>query len=109
MDRHLLDSCKHLFLNKNSDILIENSPEAFETCSRARNVQEFFDSHHTFAGFQTIEDYYEDSNPMNWVEGIVRPTLVINSEDDMVCLPENIRDKEMCKGEIKADRDQTKP
>ena len=27
-----------------------------------------------------------------WVDGIVRPTLIINSEDDMVCLPENIRE-----------------
>ena len=39
-----------------------------------------------------MEDYYKDSNPMNWVDGIVRPVLVINSEDDMVCLPENIRE-----------------
>ena len=44
------------------------------------------------AGFDTSEAYYEDSNPMNWVDGILRPTLLINSEDDMVCLPENIRE-----------------
>ena len=32
------------------------------------------------------------SNPMNWIHGIACPLLVLNADDDMVCLPENIRE-----------------
>ena len=39
-----------------------------------------------------MEDYYKDSNPMSGREGNGRPGLVIKSEGDMVCLPENIRE-----------------
>ena len=34
-----------------------------------------------------MEEYYKDSNPMNWVDGIVRPVLVINSEDAGLACP----------------------
>jgi len=29
---------------------------------------------------------------MEWVTRVTRPTLIVNSEDDMVCLSENIRE-----------------
>ena len=86
VDRHLLSSVKSLFLDNNSEVLIQKSPEAFAACSEARTVQEFFDAHHALAGFPSAAQYYADSNPMNWVDSIVRPVLVVNSEDDMVCL-----------------------
>ena len=90
VDRHLLTSVKSLFLDKNSEVLIQKSPEAFAACSEARTVQEFFDAHHALAGFPSMAQYYADSNPMNWVDSIVRPVLVVNSEDDMVCLKASV-------------------
>ena len=70
----------------------KKDPEAMIRCSNADNVQDVFDAHYNFAGFDSLEEYYRDSNPMNWVDDIFCPTLIINSEDDMVCLPENIRE-----------------
>ena len=29
---------------------------------------------------------------MEWVGGVCVPTLIVNAEDDMVCLAENIRE-----------------
>jgi len=92
VDDHLLESVNELFLKKNFKLLNDKFPKVMKTCSQSIDVQQFFDSHYPFAGFDTSEAYYEDSNPMNWVDGILRPTLLINSEDDMVCLPENIRE-----------------
>ena len=37
-------------------------------CSNADNVQDVFDAHYSFAGCDSLEEYYKDSNPMNWVE-----------------------------------------
>ena len=92
VDKHLLENCNNLFLNKNYQMLNEKYPEAMESCKASTNVQEFLDRHYEFAGFDTAEKYFADSNPMSWVEGNVTPTLIVNSEDDMVCLPENIRE-----------------
>ena len=92
VDNHLLSSLKNLFIIKNHELLSEHSQDDVISCSEAKTVQQFFDAHHVFAGSDSMEDYYRDNNPMNWDDDIVRPTLIINSEDDMVCLPENIRE-----------------
>lgn len=92
VDNHLLASIKKQFIIKNYELLGTCSQEALIACSQAKTVQEFFDAHYPFAGFSSMEEYYKDSNPMNWVSGIQRPTLLVNSEDDMVCLPDNIRE-----------------
>merc|ERR1711874_764745 len=59
---------------------------------QAQTIEQFVEAHVTLAGSSSVKEYYEDSNPMAWVGSIVRPLLIINSEDDMVCLPENIRE-----------------
>ena len=92
VDNHLLSSLKNLFIIKNHELLSEHYQNDVISCSEAKTVQQFFDAHHVFAWSDSMEDYYRDNNPMNWDDDIVRPTLIINSEDDMVCLPENIRE-----------------
>ena len=92
VDRHILNSMKKCFIRPNKEILSTKSRTAYENCTNANTINEFVNSHYPFAGYDTLEDYFKDNNPMEFVDGIVRPLLVVNSEDDMVCLPENIRE-----------------
>lgn len=51
-----------------------------------------------FSGAPSIEGktpwecYLAHSNPMEFIEGIRKPLIILNAEDDMVCLPDNIRE-----------------
>ena len=92
VDSYILQSMKNRFLNKNTEILKASAPAALAGCQEAQTIEQFVEAHVTLAGSNSVSEYYEDSNPMAWVGSIVRPLLIINSEDDMVCLPENIRE-----------------
>ena len=92
VDSYILQSMKKRFLNNNTEILEASFPAALAQCQQAQTIVQFMEAHVTFAGSSSVTEYYEDSNPMAWVGSIVRPLLIINSEDDMVCLPENIRE-----------------
>ena len=69
-----------------------SSHPAYLAASGAATIHEFLLAHHPFAGSASAEQYFLDNNPMEWVEKVARPTLIVNSEDDMVCLQENIRE-----------------
>lgn len=92
VDGHILASMKRLFLQPNQHILSSSSHPAYLAASGAATIHEFLLAHHTFAGSASAEQYFLDNNPMEWVEKVARPTLIVNSEDDMVCLQENIRE-----------------
>ena len=92
VDSYILQSMKNRFLHNNTEILGAAQPAALARCQQAQTIVQFMEAHVTFAGSSSVPEYYEDSNPMAWVSSIVRPLLIINSEDDMVCLPENIRE-----------------
>jgi len=92
VDNHILTSMKKCFIRPNKNILSTKSIAAYEKCNEAKTINEFVNSHYPFAGYDTLEEYFLDNNPMEFVDGIVRPLLVVNSEDDMVCLKENIRE-----------------
>jgi len=91
VDSYILRSMKQRFLFNNTEVL-QAHPEALARCQQAETIQQFIEGHVSMAGFSSVKEYFEDSNPMKWVGSIVRPLLIINSEDDMVCLPENIRE-----------------
>jgi len=92
MDQHILRSMKRLFLHKNKEILSSKCAESYNNCSNASTVHQFIQVHYTFAGYDNIEDYYAAHNPIDWIPKIRTPLLLINSEDDIVCLAENIRE-----------------
>ena len=66
-DKHIVESMQRLFIKQNEQILCSKSKETYKACSNASTVHEFVRSHYPFAGFETVEDYYADSNPMEWV------------------------------------------
>jgi len=98
-ESHILASMKDLFLLSNRKILTQHNPLAFRDCLQAPSVHEFIERHIPFALSTTAEaqqsqvlDYMTASNPMKWVHLIRTPLLVLNAEDDLVCLKENIRE-----------------
>lgn len=101
VDSHILTSMKKCFIRPNKNILSTKSQTALDNCTQATTINEFVNSHFPFAGYDTLDEYFKDNNPMEFVDDIVRPLMVVNSEDDMVCLPENIREdlfRSLCGG-----------
>jgi len=92
VDSHILASMKRLFLWPNAEILSNKSTSAFHDCCSATTIHEFLLAHFKFAGCESVEEYFAQNNPMEWVGKVARPTFIVNSEDDMVCLAENIRE-----------------
>ena len=44
------------------------------------------------AGYSSAEEYYKQCNPMQTVDSIKNPCLFINSEDDPLCVIENVKE-----------------
>jgi len=86
--KYILQTLKRFFIFKNRDILEEHP--AFEGILNSNTVQEFVEKHVHFAGFDTFEDYLLHSNPMSHYEGTKVPCLILNSEDDPLCVVDNI-------------------
>jgi len=92
MDNFLLQAVKKRFLYYNEQLLKEAFPEAYDACKNAKDIEEFVDAHYAFAGYDSLAEYNEDSNPLSWVPKIVRPVLLVNADDDMICTKENIKE-----------------
>ena len=92
IDAHILGSAKTLFLRPNSKLLRESYPEAYRKCSQASSLHELVLAHAKFAGCEDADDYWRQYNPANFFQDIKVPILVVNSDDDLVCLRDNIRE-----------------
>ena len=71
VDKHILGSMKRLFLKPNLAILNDKSPEALEDCSAATTIHEFLHAHWPFSGAGSLEEYWAENNPMEWVDKVV--------------------------------------
>lgn len=78
------------FLKKHYDAL--STVSGFSRAMESRNLAEFQDRLHTLAGFKSRDDYYKHSNPIKTAAGIKTPLLILNSEDDPICVNENVRE-----------------
>ncbi len=76
------------FLKKHNDSLSKVS--GFEDILNSRTLGEFQDNLHPMAGFESKEEYYENSNPIKVVRNIKTPLLILNSEDDPICINQNV-------------------
>jgi len=92
IDRHILNSVKRLFMAQNEELLSAHSLLGFINCSNSSTVAEFIEAHVPFTGCSDLEDYYAQHNPVGWMTRVRRPLLIVNSEDDVACLAENIRE-----------------
>ena len=92
IDKTLLSEVKKKYILANVSVLQKYNSNAVDICKRAKSLNSLIHAHVPFTGSPTLEDYMIRSNPMNHVFGIRCPVMILNSEDDMICLPENIRD-----------------
>jgi predicted alpha/beta-fold hydrolase len=58
--------------------------------SESKSIGEFQDRLHLLAGFASKEQYYEESNPIHVADKIKTSLLILNSEDDPICVNLNV-------------------
>ena len=92
LDEYVLQHAKKLFLERNSTLLRKSYPDAYRKCSQAGSLYELLVPHAKFAGCKDVEDYYLHHNPAQFYHNIRVPMLVLNSDDDLLCFPDNIQD-----------------
>lgn len=76
------------FLKKHNESL--SKVPGFDEILNCRTLGEFQDNLAPIAGFESREEYYENSNPIKVVRNIKTPLLILNSEDDPICINENV-------------------
>nr|WP_109020757.1 alpha/beta fold hydrolase [Leptospira kobayashii] len=84
MGQRLID----YFLKKHYESLsqLKGFPEVMNT----KTMGEFQDRLHHVAGYKSKEEYYLNSNPINVAKNIKTPLLILNSEDDPICVYMNV-------------------
>eukprot|EP00597_Dinobryon_sp_UTEXLB2267_P009140 CAMPEP_0170096690 /NCGR_PEP_ID=MMETSP0019_2-20121128/28749_1 /TAXON_ID=98059 /ORGANISM="Dinobryon sp., Strain UTEXLB2267" /LENGTH=348 /DNA_ID=CAMNT_0010318755 /DNA_START=158 /DNA_END=1204 /DNA_ORIENTATION=- len=86
----LLWRAKDFFLKQNERLL--GSLPGYHASLNASDLQQWLDNCFKMAGCDSTEAYYEKFNPMNHAAKISRPCLFINSEDDPICVVQNVLD-----------------
>jgi predicted alpha/beta-fold hydrolase len=77
---------------------IEPHPQAFahlasyQACLAARDLSEFHENLYEMAGCENVGAYLERSNPMGVFDRITVPMMILNADDDPVCVIENALD-----------------
>lgn len=61
----------------------------YQQCAQANDLQSFHEHIHALAGYPSQSAYLEACNPVGVMKGIVTPMLILNAEDDPVCVIEN--------------------
>jgi len=64
----------------------------YDACVAARDLAQFHEHLYEMAGCANPDDYLARSNPMRVMEDIAVPVLIINADDDPVCVDANARD-----------------
>ena len=79
------------------DMLTKFHKEAAEKCLNATTFLEFVHNHYPFAaGCATLSEYWKLHNPMSHYTGNKRPVLILNIDDDLICVKDNIREDVAC-------------
>jgi len=93
LDYYLTQGLKSYFVNtpENRPLLEKYSQSAFDKVNKTSSIGEFMKSAYPYAGCDSEEQFFAENNPMNFVFGNTTPCLVLNAEDDFLCMKENIR------------------
>ena len=77
---------------------LHSRPDLFEQLATFRELAASEDLHqfhyrlYEFAGYSSSEEYFKHCNPVNFIDHIQIPMLIVNSHDDPVCRPQNVYD-----------------
>ncbi|WP_430461177.1 YheT family hydrolase [Thalassolituus sp. LLYu03] len=61
----------------------------YQQCIQSQDLHEFHQNLYECAGFSTLQDFMDASNPMKVFQNIQVPLLILNAEDDPVCHIDN--------------------
>jgi predicted alpha/beta-fold hydrolase len=89
-DRYMVRMLREYFLDRHQAAL--RSVAGYAETRASRSVAEFHDRGFRLSGFPSVAEYHRATNPMEVVEGIRVPLLVLNAADDPVCVVENVRE-----------------
>ena len=89
----LLPGVKDHFVLQNEQLLRQHNATAVDHALAATSLQEFVDATVPFAGYDSTQAYYHDTNPIHDVRHITTPTLVLNSLDDPCCNIRNLYER----------------
>lgn len=89
----LLERVKEHFVLQNEPVLRSHDSDAVDQVLAASNLQEIVDAAVTFAGYKNASSYYEDTNPVIFMQDITTPMLVLNAVDDPCCNIQNLYEK----------------
>ena len=64
----------------------------YRELASAESLQEFQDLLYPFAGFESLAAYVTSCNRTIGIDRITIPALVLNAEDDPICVAENVRE-----------------
>tara|TARA_B100000795_G_scaffold260221_1_gene235877 strand:+ start:152 stop:1345 length:1194 start_codon:yes stop_codon:yes gene_type:complete len=92
VDQFLLKDVQKKFILQNETLLRSFNNDAVNDCCKASSVDGILRAQIPFTGSCNEKEFFIRSNPMEYVFGIRCPVMIVNSSDDMVCLPENIRE-----------------
>ena len=87
-DRYLLRAMRRHFLERHTDVLGHHP--SYAQMAASRTVGEFHDRQYDFAGFATLDDFHQCTNPMAVARAVRVPLLILNAADDPVCVIENV-------------------
>jgi len=84
MGQRLID----YFLKRHYDSL--SQLKGFSEVMNTKTMGEFQDRLHHISGYKSKEEYYQNSNPIHVAANIKTPLLILNSEDDPICVYMNV-------------------
>lgn len=87
-DRLLTRRLVRFFLARNVDVL--GGVDGYGHCAAATTLAEFHDRLYPLAGFESRDEFYLRSNPMEVAHQVRVPILVINAADDPLCVERNV-------------------
>ena len=65
---------------------------SYNSCLAASDLSEFHENLYEMAGCASVGDYLQRSNPMGVFDRIAVPMLILNADDDPVCVVDNVLD-----------------
>jgi len=89
----LMYGVKDHFVVQNEELLRSHDNDAVDKMLSASSLQEIVDAGVTFAGYDNVTLYYQETNPISEIRDVTTPKLVINSVDDPCCNINNLYEK----------------
>lgn len=79
----MLRGVKEYFVLNNEEVLRAHDNDSVDRLLNASSLQEIVDVAAVFAGYKNASDYYQDVNPINSLQDVMTPKLILNLVDDV--------------------------